>query len=948
MKNRIKIVVSLLLVFICAFACVSCNAKAMDKTQHSDAEGTRVVLDGSDESEVVGAVDTLEDIENSYRLRFLYSYTAKMADSTGRTEIKTKVVTVKSFYIPKDNPVVTKEIKDQIPGLVYRGFSFAKWYKEWDKKTQTGIEGTEIDYNSLSTLSGDMDIYCSRGDLAGVNAHWALTPIEGTKYYTLTISGNGPMFDALDANELDLPWYTHVDVITEVKVEDGITYIGNNSFNGLTELKTITLADSITRIGEAAFQQCAITRFIAPASLTRIEKNAFNTTKLNEVVLNDGLTSLADRAFYGSNKIRTIVVPASLKEVGLAAFHPGGKGSTNFSHALSKVYYGGTSKAQFESIKVGLDNTWFADKPMLFLYSQEKQLGNYWHYVEGEKMPVQHCFTLSYKYGSLPEPIATIYVYAEPVYKDGVLQYDPNGQPSLKGEITADHLNQQRNISYHNMTFSGFSGANAIAIGDSITSDKAYKCERGQILNNEGGILWAHANGVLTIYAESADVISSKIDADVEARKAQAGGYVITDAELNAYARYLVEQKKTTKTYDQIKAEIKAAGYKIADASLADVKAARFASAFRMWDFYESLDSAGLWTGKLATVASISSVVVSEGVEYIGKYTFASISKIKEVLLPASLKGIDPQAFIGCTALVSIYYDGNISKDCSDIAKLTDTRATAYSKVTSGTGEDGNYWMTYADNANKKLAWSLSGGKIFVGGDDVMQNFTSANQAPWYAAKSKINSVSFASNITSIATYAFYGYEGVMNLSIPAATKIIPKTAFEGTGIVTKMGGADSKYDARGMLIVDGHLIKVNGTCNVLMFETVNKIYNIADGAFDNCPNIERIYIARTIQHINPNVFKNCNIKHIFVDSVEAAWNNTSKGVDLKGASVYFKSTSAPKEDVLDAEGNKIGTKIVENTYWTKCGSEYVIWGCTHVYDTESNTCTIPGCSAKK
>ena len=168
-----------------------------------------------------------------------------------------------------------------------------------------------------------------------------------------------------------------------------------------------------------------------------------------------------------------------------------------------------------------------------------------------------------------------------------------------------------------------------------------------------------------------------------------------------------------------------------------------------MWDFYESLDSAALWTGKLATVASISDVIVSEGVEYIGKYTFASISKINEVLLPASLKGIDPQAFIGCTALVSIYYNGNIGENCGDIARLTDTRATAYSKVTGGVGADGNYWMTYAENANKKLAWSLSNGKLLVGGDDVMQNFESAEQAPWYAAKSKITSVSFASNIIS-------------------------------------------------------------------------------------------------------------------------------------------------------------------------------------------------------
>lgn len=957
MKNHIKIAVSLLLAFICAFACVSCNANATADNRHSNVESANAFLDGTSGSDVVAANDiSIEDIQNSYRIRFLYSYTAKMDDGTGRTEIKSKVVTVKSFFIPKSNPVVTDEIKAQIPALKYRGFTFDALYTQWDKTTQTGVAGTEFNYENLTTVSADMDIYCSRGDLAGVDAHWY---IEGT---TLYITGTGEMFDAVDANELDLPWYKEVDSIDKIVISDGITYIGNNSFKEMTAVKSVEIADSVQRIGESAFEKCAITRLKTPASLTRIEKNAFNGTKLVDVVLNDGLVSLADRAFYGSNKIRTIVVPASLKEIGIAAFHPGAVGSKNYTHALSKVYYGGSSAEDFKKIKISLDNAWFNEKPTIFYYSESEAIGNYWHYAGENNVPVQYCFTLSYRYGQIPAPVATIFVPATPVLDaEGNLKYDVSGQPMLEGKITYEHIRQQKNIVYNNMSFAGFSGANAISVGDKITSDKNYTCQRGSILSHEGGVLWTLSNGVLTIYAEDRAVLEEKIANDIATRNAQECGILLTDFERDVYAQYIAT--KSAQTFEQAKQSLISrensdAGLVLSEEEAADFKNARLSAAYRMWDFVESTDAASLWTGKLATVASISGVVVSEGVEYIGRYTFSSISKFQEIVLPSTLNGIHAEAFVGCTSLVTIYYEGDINTKCSSINALTGINATAYSKVTEGSANDGNFWISYSTAAGKKLAWSLQNGKITIGGDAVMYNFASAEEAPWYAAKNKITSVAFAQNITSIATYAFYNYSGVNSLSIPSGTKIIPATAFAGTGIVTNTSGEGTKYD-RGMLIIQGHLIKVDPEkAKGILFETANKTYNIADGAFADCTSIERIFIARTVQHVNPNAFTGTNLKYIFADSVEAAWNNAVTNVNLTGVTVYFKSTTAPKEAILDSNGKQIGTKITENKYWNKCGNEYVIWGCTHVFGeyvndnnatcmqdaTETAKCTIGSC----
>lgn len=980
MKNRIKIVVSLLLVFICVVACVSCNAKAMNRTQHSDAESTRVILDGSDESEVVATADTIEDIENSYRLRFLYSYTAILGNDAGRLEKRTKTVTVKSFYIPKDNPVITKEIKNQIAGLTYRGFSFEGCYKEWDKETQTGVAGTEFDYNSLSSISGDVDIYCSRGDLAGVNAHWSLVETSKKEVedengkvsieyeYTLNINGSGPMFDAVAANELDLPWYTEHKSITKVVIGDGITHIGNNSFSGLENLKQIELPDSIASIGEGAFQKTAIRKFIAPAELKVIKKNAFNTTGLIEVVLNNKIEVLESRAFYGSKSIKTIVVPGTLKTIGLGAFHPGmtGNGGTA-GHALSQIYYynvdsnGNAKEAtvdDFKKINIGLDNSWFNEKATVFYYSPQLKIGNYWHFDVDGKTPLQYCFAMNYIYRNKPTPIKTIYVPATPKRDtSGNLVLDSAGYPILEGTITEDHLNQHRNIVYHNMTFSDL--ATKLSIGKVITSDQEFECKLTDALSHDGGIIGSISDTVLKISVKNRDEIKAKIDNDVDTRSKEKGGLVLTDIELDVYAKYVASKSGATKTYKQITDELIAAGRKLSTTQqLSDLKAARLAAAYSMWDFVELSEAVSFWAKK-GSLASITQIIIEDGVEYIGRYTFSNVSKVKDIVLPATLKDINTDAFLGCTSLVTVYYSGTISDTaCPSLKDWNHSRITAYSKVDSATSAKGNYWIVLG-NEGKKLAWSFKGDEILVGGDDVMYNFKSASEVPWYGARGSIASAKFASNIISIGTHVFEGYVNLSSLTIPTSTRIIPASAFAGSFIMTEVDGDFSKYK-NGMLIVNGHLLKVTEDCNKLIFETNVNINNIADGAFDGCTNIERIYIARTIQHINPDAFKDCNLQYIFADIPEAAWVIAAGNTDLGDASVYFKKSGPPREMIKDPSG-KNHSVIVDNKYWTKCGKEYVIWGCTHVYGeynesdkngtcqtnaTQSAFCQIEGCGS--
>ena len=105
----------------------------------------------------------------------------------------------------------------------------------------------------------------------------------------LTFYGEGAMKNYTYKSEM--PWYTYMDQITSVVLEEGVTRIGNYAFYGMTNLKSVSIPESVTTIGTYAFK---------------------NSTTLNDVVLPSDLTKLGESAFYGCTALTSIDIPASL------------------------------------------------------------------------------------------------------------------------------------------------------------------------------------------------------------------------------------------------------------------------------------------------------------------------------------------------------------------------------------------------------------------------------------------------------------------------------------------------------------------------------------------------------------------------------------------------------------------------------------------------------------
>ena len=93
---------------------------------------------------------------------------------------------------------------------------------------------------------------------------------------------------------LNRPWQSYIDSITKIVIEEGITAIGSDSFNGLTAVTEIELPDSLTEIGIGAFCFTAITEVTIPTNVSTMGYSAFyGCGKLESV-------------FFAGNKVREI------------------------------------------------------------------------------------------------------------------------------------------------------------------------------------------------------------------------------------------------------------------------------------------------------------------------------------------------------------------------------------------------------------------------------------------------------------------------------------------------------------------------------------------------------------------------------------------------------------------------------------------------------------------
>ncbi len=115
---------------------------------------------------------------------------------------------------------------------------------------------------------------------------------------TLAINGFGQM-ESYSRGEA--PWHTYRNFITSITIADSITSIGDFAFEDIAYIDSITIPDSVTSIGVSAFEGCAsLISIVFPHSVTTIGSHACSgCDALTFVSIPLSVTNISDSAFDG-------------------------------------------------------------------------------------------------------------------------------------------------------------------------------------------------------------------------------------------------------------------------------------------------------------------------------------------------------------------------------------------------------------------------------------------------------------------------------------------------------------------------------------------------------------------------------------------------------------------------------------------------------------------------
>ena len=98
----------------------------------------------------------------------------------------------------------------------------------------------------------------------------------------LEITGTGAMADYSHGG----PWGTQSSGVVKVVISEGVTRIGNASFEQCIDIIDVSIPNTVTNIGVRAFDYC---------------------NKLKSVILPSGITSISEGAFCGCGKLKNII-----------------------------------------------------------------------------------------------------------------------------------------------------------------------------------------------------------------------------------------------------------------------------------------------------------------------------------------------------------------------------------------------------------------------------------------------------------------------------------------------------------------------------------------------------------------------------------------------------------------------------------------------------------------
>lgn len=180
--------------------------------------------------------------------------------------------------------------------------------------------------DSVTEIGDEAFVYCQ--SLQSINLPLSLitlgsNPFEGCSQLQLRIP-QGSKFELINSLLIDAGRLVScLNNDKDIQLPESVTEIGDMAFNECDSLQNILLHDSVAKIGEEAFMSCgSLQSIVLPDSVNEIGDKAFGYCRaLRSIVLPDSLAKIGNYAFIECSSLQSVNLPESLISIGENPFY---------------------------------------------------------------------------------------------------------------------------------------------------------------------------------------------------------------------------------------------------------------------------------------------------------------------------------------------------------------------------------------------------------------------------------------------------------------------------------------------------------------------------------------------------------------------------------------------------------------------------------------------------
>ena len=622
-------------------------------------------------------------------------------------------------------------------------------------------------------------------------------------------------------------YYGNVSIPSSISYngkEYDVISIGGIAFSECRNLESVTIPNSVKRIGIKAFCKCTgLTSVTIPNSVTIIEDNAFYCcNKIESVILGNSVTTIGTQAFMACSSLTSITIPNSVTNIGEEAFS-----------GCSKMI----------SVTLG-SNLSTIEKELFYQCYQLKDV----IIPENIKYIGKNSFYECYGLTSITIPSSVTYI------SDGA-------------------FDKCTNLTKVNVT--------DLAAWCNITSVGKTLFNRDLYLNNNKVTNLVIPTGVSKIYSGAFYGCSSLINVTLPSSMTKIGGSAF-------YGCSNLTSINIPNSVDSIGNAAFYGCSSLASVEipssiiyLADYAFGGCSSLKKVFLNIQSILSDRKFVGVFGP--QVEKVVLGDRVTSIGEWTFIDYTSLTSIDIPNSVTRIGVRAFSGCSSLTSVTIPNSVTsiEDFTFTGCLKLTSITIPNSVTS-IGDAAFSGCSRLASITIPNSVTSIGDAAFYGCSslisiDIPNSVTSIGYSAFENC-SGLTSVTIGNSVTSIGEDAFYCCSGLISIKVAASNHNFDSRNYCNAIIETASntlitGCMNTVIPSSVTSIGDKAFYGCTGLTSITI---PNGVTNIGSYAFADCSSLSPVTIPESVIQIGDVAFQNCNTT-IYIK----AKNRYYKGYDM-------------------------------------------------------------------